>query len=790
MKPNFALSLSFEGISLLRRVEGGWHLLGEVALDADDLASELADLREMAIALDGPEFRTKLVLPNDQIKFLSLDTGRQSETKRMAAAVEALEDSTPYSANDLSFVIEKDGRKTHVAAVARETMDEAESFANEHAFNPVCFVAIPDAETGFKTEPFWGLSTASTDLLQGATLDPDALPIQIVGSGPLPTPTPAAPDTPAPETPAPPEDTPSPAKPEDAPDAAPMVAPAAPAAKVEEAEDTPPPAAFSSIRAQRGAPEPSESAPSLGAAQTLRVNTPSLPSAGGASSFTENTEPRFDPAKLVAGFKITDDDPASDQDSAEGSDSGSSFFSRRKADDVASSSPSKAAKSTAPSKDKPAPKPKAASLSAREANTSGKPRFLGLILTAILLVALAAVAAWASIFLEEGVSGLFKGSDEQEERIVIVAPSPFPEDQPEPTEKTASIPLSDIVTIPEGHAEKQPVETVHVRPEALETETTPTEVAPPVQPKELSEQDAKARYAVTGIWERAPLQSATPAIDTTDDLYVASIDADISGLDAVALPATSQFVHDAALSPQLSAPAAGTLFDLDDRGLVVATTEGALSPDGVVVYLGRPSVLPQSFPDRSALAEAILSQENQRLAAKRPRARPGNLVENSERVANGGLSLAELGNKRPKARPASLKVEEELDLTPTKLAVKTSLKPRLRPANIAQLASRATAAAPVVASPVSATVKPSIPSKASVARQATIKNAINLSKVNLIGVYGTSSSRRALVRLSTGRYKKVKVGDRIDGGKVSAIGETELRYVKSGKNVVLKLPKG
>ena len=46
------------------------------------------------------------------------------------------------------------------------------------------------------------------------------------------------------------------------------------------------------------------------------------------------------------------------------------------------------------------------------------------------------------------------------------------------------------------------------------------------------------------------------------------------------------------------------------------------------------------------------------------------------------------------------------------------------------------------------------------------------------------------MRLSNGRYKKVQVGDRIDGGKVAAIGDQELRYVKSGKNIVLKLPKG
>ena len=70
------------------------------------------------------------------------------------------------------------------------------------------------------------------------------------------------------------------------------------------------------------------------------------------------------------------------------------------------------------------------------------------------------------------------------------------------------------------------------------------------------------------------------------------------------------------------------------------------------------------------------------------------------------------------------------------------------------------------------------------------KNVLNLSQVNLIGVYGTPQSRRALVRLANGRFQKVKVGDRVDGGRVVAISDAELRYQKGGRNVVLKMPRG
>ncbi|MCX7889911.1 MAG: hypothetical protein N2422_09325, partial [Rhodobacteraceae bacterium] len=77
--------------------------------------------------------------------------------------------------------------------------------------------------------------------------------------------------------------------------------------------------------------------------------------------------------------------------------------------------------------------------------------------------------------------------------------------------------------------------------------------------------------------------------------------------------------------------------------------------------------------------------------------------------------------------------------------------------------------------------------RTTVARQATIRNALDLGKVNLIGVYGSANARRALVRMPTGRYVRVKVGDRLDGGQVKAIGDGELVYVKGGRAITLKM---
>ena len=82
------------------------------------------------------------------------------------------------------------------------------------------------------------------------------------------------------------------------------------------------------------------------------------------------------------------------------------------------------------------------------------------------------------------------------------------------------------------------------------------------------------------------------------------------------------------------------------------------------------------------------------------------------------------------------------------------------------------------------------PTAASVAREATQKNALDLSRISLIGLYGTPSNRRALVRMPNGRFFKLQVGDRIDGGRVIAIGESQMTYQKGNRPITLSLLKG
>jgi hypothetical protein len=424
-----------------------------------------------------------------------------------------------------------------------------------------------------------------------------------------------------------------------------------------------------------------------------------------------------------------------------------------------------------------------------EPQIGGKPRYLGLMLTSALLIFLLAVAAWASVFLDDGISRFF----DRETDTPSIARLPDVELQP----------LDGSVTAPPSEDES------NLQMAALDIGDTPTlsddglsDLLPP--PAALTPEEADARYAATGIWQRSPEAPAPPKLTTLDDLYVASIDGSVQQFDAFALPSADALRNDRTYLSQPNPAPPGTQFTLDDRGLVIATPEGAVNPDGVRVFAGLPPVVPPVRPEPPAVepsAEAEAEPETDptgvspELAGIRPVLRPEGLIEGNERAQLAGRTRAELAALRPAARPETLKAEEE-EAQPeaTKFAVAQSVAPVNRPRNFGRIVERAREAQATQVTQVAAvaprTVQPRIPSSANVARQATVSNAINLRRINLIGVYGKPSSRRALVRLSNGRYQKVQVGDRLDGGRVAAIGDNQLRYSKNGRNVVLDMPDG
>ncbi|MEX0286095.1 MAG: hypothetical protein AB3N23_15920 [Paracoccaceae bacterium] len=885
MKPAFALSLSFEGISLLHRCAGGWRNAGEVALDAPDLSAALSGLRGAAARLDpGPLF-TKLIIPNDQIRYLSVETGAANAGERDAMVRTALEGATPYAVSELAYDISVEGDTTHIAAVARETLAEAEGFAAEHQFGPLCFVAIP-GQKPFLGEPYFGPTEyARTHLPPNERVEADGVAVVVIGPAEFPVhdaPPPAAPISPAERPDEPPKDEPA--------QAAPAVQPSAqaPAPPVSEAVAT-----FSSRRRRTApptaksvepAPNPEAAAPSLDApapveppSTLIQDTVPEMPPEQVVSAPTNPPEPataapeplatrrvEAPAATLAAPQRAT---PSSEPEAAPSRLGG--LLRRRKPAAEAEAAPPtppaapqprpidvsgmpprlaaavlKTSDDDAPPETGFTPQPIAAAavaampdetdrmtvFGARQPNVArSRPRFLGLILTAVLLLFLAGVAAWASIFLDDDVVRLFNRNPAP---VVAKSESPAPSG-PAPTTTAAafSLPMLPTPSISNDQALSTPIQPEQpvtlasldpatglagVDPTVLNDLNAPRTPAVSLQDSETAK-DHEKRYAVTGIWSEAPPEPDTPSVIGLDDLFIGSIDNRDLSQDAVALLSPDSYITDAAYASQSSPAPAGTTFDLDERGLVRATPDGALSPDGHIVYLGRPNLTPPATPDRSAIEVEPEETLQDRLAGFRPRARPNDLSERAEREQLGGLTRDELAQVRPKLRPASIQqaalqeaeadgeaaesetetaegeAEEDPFATATARAVAQVQRPKTRPSNFTSRVEKQRANpsnAVAIAAIAPRTVTPKIPSNASVSRSATLKNAINLRQVNLIGVYGTPSNRRALVRLPSGRYKKVQVGDTVDGGRVSAIGDSELRYQKGGRNLVLKIPSG
>jgi type IV pilus biogenesis protein PilP len=194
--------------------------------------------------------------------------------------------------------------------------------------------------------------------------------------------------------------------------------------------------------------------------------------------------------------------------------------------------------------------------------------------------------------------------------------------------------------------------------------------------------------------------------------------------------------------------------------------------------------------------------------AFRPRTRPAGLAPAQTPVPDPIPEVApEVAVAPPTpAAPTGLQISPEIAaavlaasnrpnpiVNPTALAVPVSSRPDLRPRNMDRIVARANDARARAATQVAAaavapqSVTPSGPTGGSVAQAATLDNAINLREVNLIGIYGGSGDRRALVRMGNGRYVRVTVGDQLDGGRVTAISAEALNYSKRGRAITLRV---
>ncbi|MBM1220849.1 hypothetical protein JQU17_15955 [Ponticoccus sp. SC2-23] len=1187
MKPNFSLSLSFDGISLLYRGKSGWSEVGSVSLEDADLSGSLAALRAEALELAPDGIRSKLIIPNDQIKYLDLP-GKGLKDADVRAA---LEGATPYAVEELSYDFSEHESGTAIAAIANETLEEAEAFAAEHEFGPVSFVAVPDPD-GFPGEPFFGKAKAASGTR--VTRDKTPVPLTTIPSASAGVDQPTAPETASEEvesvSEAPQSDTDAEASEEQSgneikaqeveahvtdvpsassgPDLSTEEAPSEEdaseptpdeiepeAASFEDNAQTTPPASFDSEpetvasqadsapeddgmaigaasdepvtpeisereasqqaeapetapaqpehpeespseeptetaepastgpdrdeapdpdqepAAQPDSPEPALAEPvfssrlrsvreeldippassgrspsvrlpngSVGAqpaaesaaqpafAATPRIDpvakpgTPMPPAVAEAmkkvgqreavppraGAGTEERPPAFRPATppppavskalrrvqnspdlppingAAAARPIPGAGPQAPVSSAPPSlpsapsrsdvpppvrqmpksppvSTSETAIPAPPAEVAASLSASVGPAGASPSQDKGGKrrfgligrgrtKDKAPDLTAKapaarsappepvtakpeavrsesekerltifgarrkDENVRGKPRFLGLILTAVLLLLMAAVAAWATISsdsfarffgLDDTPTMAADAGDEAAPTLAATPPqasvpaAPAFEPTPLPADESPLAPGS----VPSGDMLLSETGSLLPDPDLLRalSAPTPAQAVAEVPGAVLSPAAAERFYAATGVWLRAPRLPVEPQPEPLGTV-VRTLSEVPPALGPT--PQLPQTAPDAVLVAQVNPPPPDMRFERDDRGFLLATPEGTVTPYGLTIYAGSPSIVPPTrpgtppviaepqAPPAAEIAEAPApveetpqaSSEATDLAAALPEPEPAApadpiVADATESLAPQALAVLEQAPVRPDARistagslnaaaislngirpnvrpddavpedllpevqlaafagprpsprpeglapepdPAEAPAEEEAPpanevedalagilqgaadplASATPNAVASAIRPDSRPNNfdrVVQQARSRQSQAPAASAPAAASepeavsnaaAQPTGPVPQTVASAATQENAINLRQINLIGVYGRPSDRRALVRLSNGRYVRVGVGDRLDGGRVAAIEDNTLSYVKSGRNVTLEIPSG
>jgi hypothetical protein len=189
----------------------------------------------------------------------------------------------------------------------------------------------------------------------------------------------------------------------------------------------------------------------------------------------------------------------------------------------------------------------------------------------------------------------------------------------------------------------------------------------------------------------------------------------------------------------------------------VAAAQAATAPPGPQP----PAEAPAPQADVQATLASIVAGAPDPLAGATPRAVavarvPGSRPQNFDRVVSDQLARTARAAE-PAAAPQAGSPEE--------------------------VESSGTEVAAAAAVPSGATAQ-------SVAQAATFADVMAMREVNLIGVFGQPSDRRALVRMGNGRYMRVGVGDSLDGGQVTAIGDNALNYTKRGRQVQLVIPGG
>ncbi len=389
-----------------------------------------------------------------------------------------------------------------------------------------------------------------------------------------------------------------------------------------------------------------------------------------------------------------------------------------------------------------APKSPPAHIKSVQAQVGGKPKYFGLILTTLLLLFIFTVAALAATLGRDKISTWLGLSPSQPEMIAALPANP--------NGRVIEIGLKPL-DAPSAPADQ-------------------TALVPQTRDDALGLQEAE-------IALKDPENDAEPPID----------------LFAQEPPAVRALAIGPVTEPAATPPANAEGY--------VAAPDPNLQSGGEPPLLDMPWLRPDPLPDKENHAPNVAQDQAEERSAPDAAqlAKPVNIPPVTAALEQTDQSVAPwphedaspeetnpLAAVRPMARPASLPSPVRPKTLPDGKSLARSLRPQSRPRAI-ELA--ALLPAPVVAKP-SEIQAPTAISRKTVTRSATRKNVINLRNINIIGITGTTRLRNALVRLPNGQVVKVRIGDRLDGGRVTDISSKTLTYAKSGRSITLNMPRG
>ncbi|OUD09321.1 hypothetical protein BVC71_11540 [Marivivens niveibacter] len=745
MLSNFALSLSHEGIRFLKRAPDGWLLVSETALDNPELPNELNKMLDAAVILDSSPIWSKLLIPNDQIKYMTLDDP-QAGIDEIEAALEA---ETPYRASELAYDYSRDNDRTYVAAVAHDTLQEAEDFANEYRFSPLSFAAVPTAGT-FIGEPFFGRSKLAET--QNISAERETQAVAVIGIADLQT----AVNEPEPQ------DEPSEPETDFSDISVPLAPPPAPPA--EPADDV--------VLFETSAPKDGPKLPEFSAI---------APTVSTVQSRISSIVPSDAPAAVVTptiAAPVTPPEPV-----------------------------------IAPKPPKPETKTADAASKVQVAidDQRKKPRFLLLILMGLLIAFMAAVAVWASV-ADFDVSRLWGGSNDSDIVVTEVdlvdedLPTETDEmladliedvemSEPDPVMDTllaengtllppTDLPTGQVMSPAEaqrlyaatGVWQKSPAFAYIPQPETSDSVTIAA-----IDPVTFGT-DAVALPNIAAMQPDlsyiSPLSPPTPGTEFQRDargFIAATVEGTVlpSGVVVYAgrpSPVAPNRPFETEPEAQGTIPDGSTL--TTSSGVALSSVRPTARPDGLAEQI-----------ERDALGGFTANE----LAGLRPRLRPAAVEESAAAAIQESVVIPQADVAAIAAAVASAAPRVPVE-NATPQAVEQSPVPPVRPRNFDRVVSRTDDANTVAPTARNAVVQPTGPVPNSVATAATDRNVISLRQVALIGISGSSSNRTAIVRFRNGSVQSVRVGDSLDGGQVTAISERSLNYSKRGRVITLDMP--